>query len=476
MHWCRQPFHRAKLLRCRCKICHSPNDSQTFKLILAWIRSDNGTTIVQTYSFDFFNYAGIHRSVVLYTTPTQYIADVITTTNIVDSRGRIFYQVVCNKTEGNKSITINMRDKDGEVVANASSNDMKGYIEIEDVKPWWPYLMHPEPGYLYTMEVKNWRGPIIAALTSQTLIVPICIFQVFLADESGEVIDVYRLKIGVRSLHWNSREFLINGKPIYFRGFGRHEDSDVSFPISTSFWDYFYIPFHVDSRQRTRFGVVDQRLQFDKMDWRKCLSHLSLSIFRGINAICGWARDHDNRWMPKCRHRVRFELKIQHFSVIRIRNLNWNRKLLFVNRNYTPALLEKHKSSIEQLIHRDKNHACVVMWSIANEPRTHHYNADSYFQWDLLLFVFCFSQINLMASTCLRAVANYTKSLDPNRPITAAIAVSVNEDKAVSFAFVRTVKNAHFIHFAWVRRPNFWTSSVLIVTTDGIKILEKLTW
>lgn len=110
---------------------------------------------MQTYSFDFFNYAGIHRSVVLYTTPTQYIADVITTTNIVDSRGRIFYQVVCNKTEGNKSVSIQMRDKDGEIVANASSNDMKGYIEIEDVKPWWPYLMHPEPGYLYTMEVNN---------------------------------------------------------------------------------------------------------------------------------------------------------------------------------------------------------------------------------------------------------------------------------------------------------------------------------
>lgn len=55
--------------------------------------------------------------------------------------------------------------------------------------------------------------------------------QVFLADESGEVIDVYRLKIGVRSLHWNSREFLINGKPIYFRGFGRHEDSDVCFHL-----------------------------------------------------------------------------------------------------------------------------------------------------------------------------------------------------------------------------------------------------
>lgn len=48
--------------------------------------------------------------------------------------------------------------------------------------------------------------------------------------------------------------------------------------------------------------------------------------------------------------------------------------------NYTPALLEKHKASIEQLIHRDKNHACVVMWSIANEPRTQRHQADSYFE------------------------------------------------------------------------------------------------
>lgn len=30
-----------------------------------------------------------------------------------------------------------------------------------------------------------------------------------------------------------------------------------------------------------------------------------------------------------------------------------------------------------------------------------------------------------------RAVANFTKSLDPNRPITASIAVNLNDDKAV---------------------------------------------
>lgn len=116
---------------------------------------------MQTYTFDFFNYAGIHRSVVLYTTPKIYIADIITTTNIVDGRGRIFYQIIVNKTESNNSTslaaTIIMRNREGEVVASTKSlqSDLKGYIEIENVKPWWPYLMHPEPGYLYTMEVDS---------------------------------------------------------------------------------------------------------------------------------------------------------------------------------------------------------------------------------------------------------------------------------------------------------------------------------
>lgn len=113
---------------------------------------------MQTYTFDFFNYAGIHRSVVLHTTPKVHIADIITTTNIIDHRGRIFYQVITNKTDKSDTdlfVTIQIRDREGEVVATTKSaeNDLQGYIEIKNVKPWWPYLMHPEPGYLYTMEV-----------------------------------------------------------------------------------------------------------------------------------------------------------------------------------------------------------------------------------------------------------------------------------------------------------------------------------
>lgn len=120
---------------------------------------NNGTSIVQKFALDFFNYAGIDRSVVLYTTPKVHIADVITTTDIIKNIGRVFYQVAinikANESELDFFITIQIRDRGGDVVAATKSkrNDLKGYIEIENVKLWWPYLMHPEPGYLYTMEV-----------------------------------------------------------------------------------------------------------------------------------------------------------------------------------------------------------------------------------------------------------------------------------------------------------------------------------
>lgn len=43
---------------------------------------------VQNTKFDFFNYAGIHRPVVLYTTPAAYIDDITVTTTSSDSVGR----------------------------------------------------------------------------------------------------------------------------------------------------------------------------------------------------------------------------------------------------------------------------------------------------------------------------------------------------------------------------------------------------
>lgn len=171
---------------------------------------DEGVTYVQTHTFDFFNYAGIHRSVHLYTTPRTYIIDIELKTQLTSRHiGRIDYRLwVGNgaQTDGEPNyVSVQLRDNlDAVVLHQINHNSRNGSLVVTNVKPWWPYLMHAQPGYLYTLE-----------------------FQ--LISEAGGVLDSYRLPVGIRSLSWNNDSLYLNGKPLYLRGFGKHEDSDVSF-------------------------------------------------------------------------------------------------------------------------------------------------------------------------------------------------------------------------------------------------------
>jgi beta-glucuronidase len=167
--------------------------------------TDDGKKIIQQYSFDFFNYAGIHRSVFLYTTPNIYVKEIILNTSVNEQLyGIVDFKIILN--DNNKStntIKIIIFDKENNAVASTfAGNTLSGSITIRNAKLWWPYLMDPNPGYLYTIEIR-------------------------LLNNQQEDLDVYRTKFGIRTLKWTNTSFLINDKPVYFRGFGRHEDSDI---------------------------------------------------------------------------------------------------------------------------------------------------------------------------------------------------------------------------------------------------------
>ncbi|KFB50105.1 AGAP011859-PA-like protein [Anopheles sinensis] len=311
---------------------------------------DNGVELVQSYTFDFFNYAGIHRSVFLYTVPQVYIRDVVVHTGYKGNEGHVDYQIMASTNEtSDLQVLVQLYDRNGTLVGSDSSEGkLQGTVAIPQVKLWWPYLMDPEPGYLYTME--------ITLSTTKSNKTPKG------EDEAAgkNVLDVYRMKVGIRTLSWNNTSFLINEKPIYFRGFGRHEDSDI------------------------RGKGLDYALltkDFNLLKWVGANAYRT-SHYPYSEESMQFADEHGIMIIDECP------------SVD--------------TENYSQILLQKHKSSIEQLIHRDRNHPSVVMWSIANEPRTSQSKADAYFA----------------------AVAEYTKKLDPTRPITAAIAVNVNDDLA----------------------------------------------
>lgn len=151
-------------------------------------------------NFDFFNYAGIHRSVVLYVRPKHHITDISVSTQTKDpNTGVITYKVVLSETESTSDCVIRVLDKKGNEVGSAKG--LTGSVSIANATLWWPYTMNPNPGYLYTLRVS--------------------------LESNQKTIDVYYMKVGIRTIEVKETKFLINGKEFYFRGFGKHEDANV---------------------------------------------------------------------------------------------------------------------------------------------------------------------------------------------------------------------------------------------------------
>ncbi|XP_050437115.1 beta-glucuronidase isoform X1 [Adelges cooleyi] len=303
--------------------------------------SNTTTKVIQLYTFDFFNYAGIHRSVFLYTTPIVYIDDVDIKTDFTeDGKGLIHYTVsyggsLSSGETINCSVSVlngdNVRDR--YTVSLDDPEGLSGTVEIENAKLWWPYLMNDQPGYMYTLEIK--------------------------LSTTWNVDDIYRIPVGIRTIKWTSDSFLINDKPVYLRGFGRHEDSD----FRGKGMDYALV---------TR--------DYDLIKWVGANSYRT-SHYPYAEEIMDFADKHGIMIVDECP------------SVD--------------TDNYSDKLLKKHTTSLAELIKRDKNRPSVIMWSIANEPRSDHKDADMYF----------------------KSVATYVKSLDHTRPITSAIATNVETDE-----------------------------------------------
>ncbi|KAK5641520.1 hypothetical protein RI129_010067 [Pyrocoelia pectoralis] len=295
--------------------------------------TDEGRKLIQSYTFDFFNYAGIHRPVVLYTTPLVYIDDITVHTEVSGTTGLVFYNIGYALTNNVTCIVI-LLDKLGNKVAGADGYG-EGALKVPDAKLWWPYMMHSEPGYLYTLQVE-------------------------LRSIRGELLDIYRQPIGIRTIAWTNTSLLLNNRPLYLHGFGRHEDSDIrgkGFDLPTTIRDHNLIRWVRGNAYRTsHYPYADELMDL--------ADQLGIMIIDECPSV-----DTD----------------------------------LFSYR-----LLEKHKDSLSELYRRDKNHPSVIMWSIANEPRTQTNTAGQYFG----------------------EVAKHIKGLDKSRPITIAIARGVNEDRA----------------------------------------------
>jgi beta-glucuronidase len=170
------------------------NNTLSFQSIPPGVIEDTPSGRRLRYFYDFFNYAGIHRTVWLYTTGRAYLIDVTVVTGLEGANGTVEYQAKASGADG-AEVRVVLRDADGAEVATGSGTS--GTLTVEDVHPW-----APGDGYLYDLEVQ-------------------------LAGGDGALLDSYHQRVGVRTVAVDGTRFLINGEPFYFKGFGKHEDIPV---------------------------------------------------------------------------------------------------------------------------------------------------------------------------------------------------------------------------------------------------------
>jgi beta-glucuronidase len=281
---------------------------------------------MQWSNFDFFNYAGIHRPVWLVAVPRTHLHAITVVARYDQAESRVEYALEIAGADSRAEVTLLNEDE----VEVAHAEGSSGALTIRKATPW-----APGAPYLYTLRVK-------------------------LRGEGDVVEDEYDLPVGIRSIEVRGSEFLINGTPFYFRGFGKHEDSDL--------------------RGKGHDDVLNVK---DMNLMRAC----------GANSFRTSHYPYSEELMQLA-DRWGFAV-IDEAPCVGINMWN-DAETFFRPGRIEEAALLHHCDVMRDLIARDKNHPCVVMWSLANEATTQEPGAESYF----------------------RNLAVYTRELDPTRPIT----------------------------------------------------------
>ena len=293
------------------------NNTLSFQTIPPGVIEDSPTGKKQRYWHDFFNYAGLHRSVWLLATPVAHLDDVTVVTGLEGSTGTVAYEIAAVAAEG-LDVQVVLRDVAGVEVASGSG--ASGLLSVPDVHRW-----APGDGYLYNLEVQLVDGE--------------------------DVVDSYHQPVGVRTVEVRGAEFLVNGEPVYFKGFGKHEDVGV-----------------LGKAHSDAYLVHD----FELMTWTGANSFRT-SHYPYSEEVLDYADQ-------------------QGFLLIdEVAAVGLNMGLgggIFGGQRYTtfsPETIndltrEVHAQAIRELVARDKNHPSVVLWSIANEPESHTEAAEAYFE------------------------------------------------------------------------------------------------
>lgn len=275
----------------------------------------NGKKMNKPY-FDFFNYSGLQRSVYLMTVPKESVFDFDLNYALDGADARITYSV---KTTGYHEVRLTLYDEEGNAVADAKGKE--GSIQVQNVHLW-----EVRNSYLYRLVIRIVDGM--------------------------QILDEYEQEIGIRTVEVKGADLLLNGRPVYLRGFGKHEDSDIV---------------------GRGFNVGVMKRDFELMKWIGANSFRT-SHYPYSEEIYQMADREGFLVIDEVAAVGLFQ------SLMNFMEASTGRSTAFFEKETTPILLKAHLKAVEEMIARDKNHPCVIAWSLLNEPETTNEAAVPYFR------------------------------------------------------------------------------------------------
>ena len=277
----------------------------------------NGKKIAAPY-FDFYNYAGLQRPVKLMCLPNEQILDYTVNHRLCGADAEVDYTV---KTSGDHNCTVAVYDAQGTEVAKSVGKS--GTLRIENAHLW-----DVHAPYLYTFVIRILDG--------------------------AAVVDEYIERVGVRTFEVKDGKFLLNGKSVYLRGFGKHEDADL---------------------RGRGLDLVTVKRDYECMKWigANCFRTSHYPYAEELYQMA----DEEGFLIIDEVPAVGFMESTMNFLAA---NQGTGKAQGYFEKDTTPKLLENHKQALTEMITRDKNHASVIAWSILNEPQCTSEGTEAYFK------------------------------------------------------------------------------------------------
>jgi len=245
-------------------------------------------------TYDFFPYAGLHRPVVLQTLPAVHLHDLTVTTDFTGGTGVVSVDLeVSGGWSGPVRLTLEGGVAPVSVTASVQGGRGRAELRVANVRPW-----SPKDPFLYRLTV---------------------------AVGGAQPLDLYTMKVGVRTIAVRGSQILLNGEPVFLKGFGKHED----------------------------FAIHGKGLDLPVL-----VRDFELLKWIGANSF-------------RTSHYPYSEEAMQLADEYGFMVIAETPGVSLVFSDPQPVIDARYRAletALTALVRRDRNHPCVILWSLANEP------------------------------------------------------------------------------------------------------------